>query len=101
MVCVLISSSRTEMLRLIDVVSLGDGCWRLGRLEWSGDLNPIENLRSSAEACSFAPQNTNVLRATLQEKWDALPQQTISQLVNSMRHRWRAVIDAPGHMTHY
>uniref|UniRef100_A0A3B5PP05 Uncharacterized protein n=1 Tax=Xiphophorus maculatus TaxID=8083 RepID=A0A3B5PP05_XIPMA len=86
---------------LIDVVSLGNGCWTLWHLEWSGNFNPIENLWSSAEACDFSPQNINVLRATLQEKWDIMPQQTLSQLVNSMRHRSQAVIDTRGNMTHH
>uniref|UniRef100_A0A667XUS2 Tc1-like transposase DDE domain-containing protein n=1 Tax=Myripristis murdjan TaxID=586833 RepID=A0A667XUS2_9TELE len=77
-------------------------------MEWpalSPDLNPIENLWDQlsrrVEARSSVPQNLNVLRAALQEEWDAMPQQTISRLVNSMRRRCQAVIDAQGHMTSY
>uniref|UniRef100_A0A667X1A1 Tc1-like transposase DDE domain-containing protein n=1 Tax=Myripristis murdjan TaxID=586833 RepID=A0A667X1A1_9TELE len=78
------------------------------QMEWpalSPDLNPIENLWDQlsrrVEARSSVPQNLNVLRAALQEEWDAMPQQTISRLVNSMRRRCQAVIDAQGHMTSY
>uniref|UniRef100_A0A3B1IPN0 Tc1-like transposase DDE domain-containing protein n=1 Tax=Astyanax mexicanus TaxID=7994 RepID=A0A3B1IPN0_ASTMX len=78
------------------------------QMEWpalSPDLNPIENLWDQlsrlVEARNSAPQNLNDLRAALQEEWDAMPQQTISQLVNSMRRRCQAVIDAHGHMTSY
>uniref|UniRef100_A0A668ACI7 Tc1-like transposase DDE domain-containing protein n=1 Tax=Myripristis murdjan TaxID=586833 RepID=A0A668ACI7_9TELE len=70
-------------------------------MEWpalSPDLNPIENLWDQlsrrVEARSSVPQNLNVLRAALQEEWDAMPQQTISRLVNNMRRRCQAVIDA-------
>ncbi|KAJ8370082.1 hypothetical protein SKAU_G00101100 [Synaphobranchus kaupii] len=69
------------------------------------DLNPIENLWDQlthrVEARNSVPQNLNDLRAALQEEWDAMPQQTISRLVNSMRCRCQAVIDAQGHMTSY
>lgn len=78
------------------------------QMEWpalSPDLNPIENLWDQlsrlVEARNSAPQNPNYLRAALQEEWDAMPQQTISRLVNSMRRRCQAVIDAHGHMTSY
>uniref|UniRef100_A0A3B3VHN0 Uncharacterized protein n=1 Tax=Poecilia latipinna TaxID=48699 RepID=A0A3B3VHN0_9TELE len=49
---------------------------------------------------SSAPQNLNDLRGTLQEEWDAIPQHTISPLVNSAR-RCQGVIDVEGHMTCY
>ncbi len=41
------------------------------------------------------------LTAALQEEWDAMPQQIISRLVNSMCHCCQAVIDAQGHMRSY
>uniref|UniRef100_A0A667Y6R5 Tc1-like transposase DDE domain-containing protein n=1 Tax=Myripristis murdjan TaxID=586833 RepID=A0A667Y6R5_9TELE len=78
------------------------------QMEWPAlcpDLHPIENLWDQLSRCvearSSVPQNLNVLRAALQEEWDAMPQQTISRLVNSMRRRCQAVIDAEGHMTSY
>lgn len=77
-------------------------------MEWpalSPDLNPIENLWDQlsrrVEARNSVPQNLIDLRAALQEEWDAMTQQTISPLVNSMRRRCQAVLDAQGHMTRY
>ena len=77
-------------------------------MEWpalSPDLNTIENLWDQlscrVEPRNSVPQNLNDLRTTLQEDWDAMPQQTISRLVNCMRRRCQAVIDAQGHMTSY
>ena len=66
----LTSSSWTTILQFIEVSSLGNG--------------------------NFVPQNLNDLTAALQEEWDAMPQQTISRLVNSMRRRCQAVIDTQG-----
>uniref|UniRef100_A0A8C4DZG6 Tc1-like transposase DDE domain-containing protein n=1 Tax=Dicentrarchus labrax TaxID=13489 RepID=A0A8C4DZG6_DICLA len=66
-------------------------------------LNPIENLWDQlsrhVEGHHPATQNLNDLRAVLQEEWNAMPQQTISRLVNSMRCCCQVVIDAQGHMT--
>uniref|UniRef100_A0A673MTP4 Tc1-like transposase DDE domain-containing protein n=1 Tax=Sinocyclocheilus rhinocerous TaxID=307959 RepID=A0A673MTP4_9TELE len=77
------------------------------QMEWpalSPDLNPIENpwdhLSHRVEGRNPAPQNLSDLRAALQEECNAMPQQTISRLVNSMRRR-QAVIDARGHMTKF
>uniref|UniRef100_A0A3Q2Z3F7 Uncharacterized protein n=1 Tax=Hippocampus comes TaxID=109280 RepID=A0A3Q2Z3F7_HIPCM len=58
-------------------------------------------LSRRVEARNAAPQKLNDLGATLQEEWDAVPQQTISRLVNSMKRRCFAVIYAQGHMTSY
>ncbi len=76
--------------------------------EWPAlppDLNPIENLWDQlsrrVEGRNPAPQNLSDLRAALQEEWDAMPQQTISRLVNSMRRHCQSVIDAQGHMRSY
>uniref|UniRef100_A0A8C1LFQ3 Tc1-like transposase DDE domain-containing protein n=1 Tax=Cyprinus carpio TaxID=7962 RepID=A0A8C1LFQ3_CYPCA len=69
----------------------------------SPDLNPIENLWDQVsrhvESRNLAPQNLNDLRASLQEECNAMPQQTISRLVYSMRRRCQAVVDAQRHMT--
>ncbi|KAL0177282.1 hypothetical protein M9458_026176, partial [Cirrhinus mrigala] len=74
---------------------------RLLEMEWpalSPNLKPIENLWDQlschVEGRNPAPQNLNDLRAALQEEWNAMPQQTISRLVNSMRRCCQAVIDA-------
>ncbi len=77
-------------------------------MEWpalSPDLNPIESLWDQlscrVEGRNPAPQNLSDLTAALQEEWDAMPQQIISRLVNSMWHCCQAVIDAQGHMRSY
>uniref|UniRef100_A0A3B1IKH7 Tc1-like transposase DDE domain-containing protein n=1 Tax=Astyanax mexicanus TaxID=7994 RepID=A0A3B1IKH7_ASTMX len=90
------SSSRGRINQGTAVLETG-----VPQMEWpctsSPDLNPIENLWDQlsrlVEARNSAPQNLNDLRAALQEEWDAMPQQTISRLVNSMRRRCQAVID--------
>ncbi|KAJ8368992.1 hypothetical protein SKAU_G00090200 [Synaphobranchus kaupii] len=51
-------------------------------------LSPDDPLVVAVLQCG---QNLNDLRAALQEEWDAMPQQTISRLVNSMRRRCQAV----------
>ncbi len=78
------------------------------QIEWpalSPDLNPIENLWDQlsrrVEGHNPAPQNLSDLRVALQEEWDAMPQQIISRLVNSMRRCCQAVIDAQGQMASY
>ncbi len=76
----------------------------LPQMEWpalSPDLNPIENLWDQlsrrVEGHNPAPQNPNHPRPAPQEEWDAMPQQTTSRLVNSMRRCCQAAIDAQGH----
>ena len=78
------------------------------QMKWptlSPDLNPIENLWDQlsrhVEASNSVSQNLNDLKAALQEELDAMPQQTITRLVDSMRRRCQAVIDAQVHMTSY
>uniref|UniRef100_A0A3B4BWB2 Tc1-like transposase DDE domain-containing protein n=1 Tax=Pygocentrus nattereri TaxID=42514 RepID=A0A3B4BWB2_PYGNA len=75
---------------------LETGVPQMERPALSPDLNPIENLWDQpsrrVEARISVPQNLNDLRAALQEEWDAVPQQTMSRLVNRMRRRSEAVI---------
>lgn len=56
------------------------GCWGTVNIVWP-DLTPIENLWNQlsrrVEAHSSVHQSLNDQRATLQEEWDAVPQQTI------------------------
>uniref|UniRef100_A0A672KJN1 Tc1-like transposase DDE domain-containing protein n=1 Tax=Sinocyclocheilus grahami TaxID=75366 RepID=A0A672KJN1_SINGR len=83
---------------LIEAASSGnDGVSQMAWPALSPDLNPIENLWDQlshrVEGRNPALQILNDLRAALQEEWDAMPQQTTSRLVNSMRHRCQAVID--------
>ncbi len=53
-----------------------------------------DQLNRRAEGRNPAPQNLSDPRAVLQEEWDAMPQQTISRFVKSMRHHGHAVTDA-------
>uniref|UniRef100_A0A3B1IW67 Uncharacterized protein n=1 Tax=Astyanax mexicanus TaxID=7994 RepID=A0A3B1IW67_ASTMX len=72
------------------------------QMKWSAlspDLNPTENRVQPGchvEAGYSVSKNLNDLRAGLQEEWDAMPQQTISRLLESMRRCCQAVIDAQG-----
>lgn len=76
------------------------------QMQWpalSLDLNPIENLWDQLsrcveghKLCSPEPQWHYT-----KEEWNAMPQQSISRLVNSTRRHCQAVIDAQGRMTSY
>ncbi|CAJ0947619.1 unnamed protein product [Ranitomeya imitator] len=58
------------------------------------DVNPIENVRDQlsrhVEAPNSVPQNFNDLRSAIQEEWDTMPQQIITQLLDSKRCRCQA-----------
>ncbi|MEQ2315894.1 hypothetical protein AMECASPLE_027123 [Ameca splendens] len=70
---------------------IGERHWRLGTSNGlaytfsrpDSHATAIDWLSGHLEACDSVPQN--LLRAALQEEWDAMPQHTISRLVNSMR----------------
>uniref|UniRef100_A0A8C5FTC3 Tc1-like transposase DDE domain-containing protein n=1 Tax=Gadus morhua TaxID=8049 RepID=A0A8C5FTC3_GADMO len=71
----------------------------LERMEWpasSSDLNPIENLWDQpGRAVRARVTNTTTLadlRQSLDEEWDAIPQQCATRLVFSMRRRCQAVV---------
>jgi transposase len=69
----------------------------------SPDLNPIENLfnywKRRVEA--RRPRNTTKLTEYCLEEWANIPLLMCSILVDSMRDRMRAVIDAEGHKSGY
>uniref|UniRef100_A0AAQ5XIA5 Uncharacterized protein n=1 Tax=Amphiprion ocellaris TaxID=80972 RepID=A0AAQ5XIA5_AMPOC len=44
------------------------------------------------QARNSVPQNLNDLSGALQEEWDAMPQQTISRLVDSMRRHYTDIV---------
>ena len=78
------------------------------RMEWpanSPDLNPIEHLWDElgrAVRRRVTDQTTLAdLRELLVEEWDVIPQQRVRTLVNSMRRRCQAVINAFGGYTRY
>lgn len=78
------------------------------QLEWpalSPDLNPIEHLWDQlsrrVQDRPHPPRSIPALRQALTEEWAAIPQNRIRRLVNSMRRRCQAVIDAQGGNTRY
>nr|CDJ85919.1 putative DNA-mediated transposase [Haemonchus contortus] len=78
------------------------------RMEWparSPDLNPIEHvwdaLGRRIAARPNAPVTIQQLSIALKEEWNALPQELITNLVESMGSRCRACIAVRGDHTPY
>ena len=71
----------------------------------SPDLNPIENAWSwmAREVYSGKPAYENVddLREAIFKAWDAMPQDFIDKLINSMPRRMKKVLDAKGQAIDY
>ena len=69
----------------------------------SYDLNPIENVWGILKARIRArnPQDRNELWAIAREEWEAIPQETINECINSMPERILAVLRARGGRTRY
>ena len=70
----------------------------------SPDLNPIENLwRIIKREVAKKPVARTVveLEKQVQEEWEAIPQETIQALIDSMPHRIAEVIAAHGGHTQY
>lgn len=72
-------------------------------MEWparSPDLNPIEHLwdelKRKIRGRNSAPANLQELQNALKEEWDAMPQDFIRNLIESMGNRCEAVIRARG-----
>ncbi len=72
-------------------------------MEWpacSPDLNPIEHLWDQlGRAVRRRIHQHNTLlgqRGYLQEEWNALPQERILRLINSMRQRCQAYVNVQG-----
>ncbi len=72
-------------------------------MEWPGcstDLNPIEHFwdQLSRAVRRRTNQHNNLLdlRRYLQEEWNALPKERIRRLINSMRERCQARVNAQG-----
>lgn len=77
-------------------------------MEWpacSPDLNPIEHLwdelKKRVRARFPAPASIPELTVAVEEEWRNIPQETISNLIQSMPNRMRAVIRARGGHTCY
>ena len=71
----------------------------------SPDLNPIEHIwdqmKRTLRSMHPAPQNLPQLRAALTNIWNNIPQRNMRNLVNSMRRRCTAVLNARGGYTRY
>ena len=71
----------------------------------SPDMNPIEHawdaLGRAINERNNHPQNVQELAQALTEEWDALPLNTINNLVDSMPRRVEALVRARGGHTRY
>ena len=71
----------------------------------SPDMNPIEHLWDELDrrvrGREAAPTNHRELLEALQEEWDAIPQQDIRALIESMPRRCRQLVAARGGHTPY
>ncbi len=69
----------------------------------SPDLNPIEHVWDilGRRMQSRAPGNLNQLFEALQEEWDAIPQEDLDRLIQSMPRRVGMVISKRGSHTKY
>jgi len=63
----------------------------------SSELNPIENASSwmarEVYAGKLAYENLDDLREAIFNLWEAMPQDFIDKLINSMSHRIKKVLD--------
>lgn len=89
------TSRLSETVGVSDVVCL----WGTGvpQIKWPA-LPP--DLSRHVDDHDFLSQNPNDLKAILQDEQAAMPEQTISQLVNIMRHRCQSENNAQGNQIH-
>ncbi len=66
----------------------------VGVLDWSPDLNPIENLWGivKRKIRNKRTKNADELKATVKETWASIPSQQCHKLITSMPRRIEAVI---------
>ena len=79
---------------------------RICVMDWpsnSLDLNPIKNMwqimKDNVE--KRMPQNIDELTRFLAEEWEAIPQETVNNLVNSMKNRCESVLAKNGNKISY
>ena len=82
--------------------------WNVSVLPWpskSTDLNPIEHvwnlLDRRVRARAIRSRNFQELAGVLLEEWGNISQQELANLVQSMRRRCTAVLNAAGGHTRY
>ena len=98
-------NARPHRARLVEEFLEEEG---IPRMEWparSPDLNPIEHvwaeLQNRVSTRQVTPRTRVELRAAVLEEWQAIPQQTIRNIISSMCRRCQAVTDARGGNTDY
>ena len=67
-------------------------------MDWpssSPDINPIENLwglvKRNVE--KRKPRNLEDLKVFMVEEWEKIPQETIKNLINSMKNRYELILE--------
>jgi len=80
----------------------------ISQLNWasmSPDMSPIEHVWDELKRRVYdrpnPPVNVQQLKYAVIEEWNAIPPSFIANLVQSMRHRCVALINAPGAFTRY
>lgn len=98
-------NARPHRTRAVDDYLESEG---VNRLDWpamSPDMNPIEHawdiLSRAVRARRNPPRTLRELVIAAREEWQNIPQERIANLVNSMRRRLQACIDARGGNTLY
>ena len=99
------NNARPHRARLVRNFLEREGITRMDWPACSPDLNPIEHLWDQlGRAVGKRVTNATTLaglRQILVDEWNAIPQQRITKLINSMWTRCQAVVQALGSSTRY
>ncbi|KAL0180228.1 hypothetical protein M9458_025670, partial [Cirrhinus mrigala] len=75
------------------------------RISYSPDMSPIEHVWDALDRCIRqrvpVPANIQQLRTAIEEERTNIPQATINNLINSIRRRRVALVEANGGHTRY
>ena len=98
-------NARPHAARLTKNFLQAQGIEVLQWMPYSPDLNPIEHLWDELgrriAASGWRPTTRPMLIQALQAEWNAIPQERIRRLVQSMRQRCQACVQAQGGHTRY